>query len=195
MYPRPPRVTVTPGALADRWEGGVRPGHFAGVLTVVAKLLHLVEPDVAVFGQKDVQQATLVRAMVEDLDLPTEIVVAPIVREQDGLALSSRNVFLPDEARMHAAVLPRALAALETRFAAGERSAFALLDSARAVIAREPGVALDYLAIVDGATLDPVDTADVGHVALLAARVGPTRLLDNVILGTSPRIVVPESTA
>ncbi len=188
LYPREPRVRVVPGALADRWEGAVRPGHFAGVLTVVTKLLHLFAPDVAVFGQKDVQQATLVRAMVADLDLPVELVVAPTVREADGLALSSRNAYLDAEARRRARVIPAALAAIESAYAAGTRDAAALLAAAHAELAREPEVAPDYVALADGETLEPVDAAAEGTVAMIAARVGRTRLLDNVILGVSPRI-------
>src|SRR5919199_779331 len=112
MYPRPPEVRVVPGALADEWEGAVRPGHFAGVLTVVAKLFNIVQPDVAVFGQKDFQQATLIRAMVRDLDVPLELVVAPTVRGPDGLAMSSRNAYLSPDERQRALSLSRALAAV-----------------------------------------------------------------------------------
>ncbi len=193
MYPREARVRVVPGDLATRWEGEVRPGHFAGVLTVVAKLLNLVQPDVAVFGQKDVQQATLVRAMVRDLDMPVELVVAPTVREADGLALSSRNVYLEPDDRRRARVIPRALARIEASFADGERRADALLDAARAVLADEPAVAPDYLALADGETLEPVDVASDGTIAMIAARVGRTRLLDNAILGVSPRIPAPDA--
>jgi pantoate--beta-alanine ligase len=189
VYPREPRVRVVPGALAERWEGAVRPGHFAGVLTVVAKLFHLMQPDVAVFGQKDVQQATLVRAMARDLDFPLEIVVAPTVREEDGLALSSRNVYLTPDDRRGARVIPRALAAVQSRFADGERDAERLLQSARRELAAEPAVLPDYLALTDGETLEPADRAAAGSVVMIAARVGRTRLLDNVILGASPAIV------
>ena len=194
IYPREPRVRVVPGALADRWEGAVRPGHFAGVLTVVAKLFHLVQPDVAVFGQKDVQQATLVRAMVRDLDFPLDVVVAPTVREPDGLALSSRNVYLGADDRRRARVIPRAMAAVEARFADGERSAERLLRAARQELASEPDVAPDYLALTDGDTLEPSDTAAAGSVVMIAARVGRTRLLDNAILGVSPAIAIGGAT-
>jgi pantoate--beta-alanine ligase len=183
LYPREPRVRVLPGALADRWEGAVRPGHFGGVLTVVAKLFHLVQPDVAIFGQKDAQQAALVRAMVRDLDFPLEVVVAPTVREADGLALSSRNVYLSEEERARARCIPEALAAAERAFARGERAADALLGAAQAVLAREPSLEADYVGLVDPETLDPVDTADQGTLVLAAVRVGRTRLLDNVVLG------------
>ena len=186
VYPREPRVRVVPGPLAERWEGAVRPGHFAGVLTVVAKLFNLFQPDVALFGQKDVQQATLVRAMVRDLDFPLEVVVAPTVREADGLALSSRNVYLSPDDRRRALALSRALARVQSRFAAGERAGAALLRAGRAVLDAEPGVAVDYLAIGDGETLAPVDAAAPDSVAMVAARVGSTRLIDNAVLGAAP---------
>jgi pantoate--beta-alanine ligase len=183
MYPRERVVDVVPRALATRWEGEVRPGHFAGVLTVVAKLFNIVQPDVAVFGQKDVQQATLVRAMVRDLDFPVEIVVAPTVRERDGLALSSRNTYLSADDRRRALVLSRALRAIERSFAGGERDASSLDWLARGVLSEESDVRLDYLAIVDPETLEPAPTARDGTVVAIAARVGATRLIDNVILG------------
>ena len=183
LYPREPRVRVVPGALADRWEGEVRPGHFAGVLTVVAKLFNLVRPDVAVFGQKDVQQATLVRALVHDLDVPLELVIAPTVRESDGLALSSRNVYLSPTERATAAVLSRALRAVERAWEEGVREADALLAHARRTLAAEPAAVLDYLALASPETLEPVDVAPPGTIAMIAARVGRTRLLDNVVLG------------
>jgi pantoate--beta-alanine ligase len=186
VYPREPRVRVVPGPLADRWEGAVRPGHFAGVLTVVAKLFHLFQPDVALFGQKDVQQATLIRAMVRDLDFPIELVVAPTVREPDGLALSSRNVYLSPDDRRRALALSRALSRVQARFDAGERDAAALLREGRAALDAEPGVAVDYLAIGDAETLAPVDAAEPGAVVMVAARVGGTRLIDNAILGAVP---------
>ena len=184
MYPGERVVSVVPGALADRWEGALRPGHFAGVLTVVAKLLNLVQPDVAIFGQKDFQQATLVRGMVRDLDVPVTIDVAPIVREADGLAMSSRNRYLsPDERRL-AGTLPRALADAADAFAAGEGTVHGVLRSAAARLDAEPAIRLDYLAVVDPATLVPRDDAVArGDVVLLAARVGATRLLDNHRLG------------
>lgn len=192
VYPREPRVRVVPGTLADRWEGEVRPGHFAGMLTVVAKLLHLFQPDVAIFGQKDVQQATLVRAMVRDLDMAVALVIAPTVREADGLALSSRNVYLDADERRRARVIPRALARMQAAFAAGERRAGALLTAAREVLGAEASVVPDYLALTDGETLEPVKTATEGTVAMIAARVGRTRLLDNLILGVSPRVDVSD---
>jgi pantoate--beta-alanine ligase len=186
VYPREPRARVVPGPLADRWEGAVRPGHFAGVLTVVAKLFNLFQPDVALFGQKDVQQATLVRAMARDLDFPIEVVVAPTVREPDGLALSSRNAYLSADDRRRARALPRALARVQARFDAGERDAATLLRDGRAVLDAEPGVAVDYLAIADADALAPVEAAAPGAVVMVAARVGTTRLIDNAVLGAAP---------
>lgn len=183
LYPREPRVRLVPGAMADRWEGAVRPGHFAGVLTVVAKLFHLVQPDVAVFGQKDAQQAALVRAMVRDLDFPLDVVVAPTVRESDGLALSSRNVYLSAAERASARRIPEALAAVERAYGSGERRGDVLLAAAHAVLGREPGLAPDYVALAAPDTLEPVDVAARGTLAMLAVRAGRTRLLDNVVLG------------
>ncbi|HEU4699896.1 MAG TPA: pantoate--beta-alanine ligase [Gemmatimonadales bacterium] len=183
MYPPGSETRVVPGATAERWEGTSRPGHFAGVLTVVAKLFNLVQPDVACFGQKDFQQATLIRRMVRDLDFPIEIVVAPTVREADGLALSSRNVYLSPEERAQALGLSAALRAAAAAFAAGERVAAALERRVQEVLAVHPGVAPEYIAVTDPDTLAPVRTADPRTVVLLAARVGRTRLIDNVILG------------
>lgn len=183
LYPREPRVRVVPGAVADRWEGAVRPGHFAGVLTVVAKLLHLAEPDVAVFGQKDAQQVAVVRAMFEDLDFPAELVVVPTEREADGLARSSRNVYLGAEERRRAAAIPQALACAERLFAGGETSARVLADAIAGELARRGGLTADYVAITDPATLEPVERATRGTLVMVAARVGPTRLLDTVVLG------------
>jgi pantoate--beta-alanine ligase len=183
MYPRQRRVDVVPRALHSRWEGEVRPGHFAGVLTVVAKLLNIVQPDVAIFGQKDVQQATLVRAMVEDLDFATEIVVAPTARESDGLAMSSRNSYLDPAQRASATVLSRALFAMRDAFRHGERRAESLVTAGRAVMDGERAASIDYLAVADPVTLEPVEDATQGSIAMVAARIGKTRLIDNVILG------------
>jgi pantoate--beta-alanine ligase len=183
MYPRERRVDVVPRALHSRWEGEVRPGHFAGVLTVVAKLLNIVQPDVTIFGQKDVQQATLVRAMVEDLDFPTEIVVAPTSREADGLAMSSRNSYLDPAQRASATVLSRALFAMRDAFRHGERRAESLVTAGRAVMDSERSASIDYLAVADPVTLEPVEDATERSIAMVAARIGKTRLIDNVILG------------
>jgi pantoate--beta-alanine ligase len=183
MYPPGAATRVVPGPAADRWEGAARPGHFAGVLTVVAKLFHIVQPDVACFGQKDWQQAALVRQMVRDLDFSLEVVVVPTVREPDGLAMSSRNAYLDATDRVAAGSLPAALRALVARYRAGETDPVALVAAARAVLDVRPEVAAEYIAVVDPVTLEPVAPARDDAVALLAARVGPTRLIDNVILG------------
>ncbi|HET8833741.1 MAG TPA: pantoate--beta-alanine ligase [Gemmatimonadales bacterium] len=183
MYPPGSEIRVIPGPTADRWEGAARPGHFAGVLTVVAKLFHLVEPDVALFGRKDIQQAALVRQMVRDLDWPLEVVVVPTVREPDGLALSSRNAYLAPAERRQAVGLSAALGAAHDAFVAGERQAAALDALVRRRIDAEPALALEYLAIVEPRTLTPVATVDATTVVALAARLGRTRLIDNIILG------------
>jgi len=183
MYPPGSEIRVIPGPTADRWEGAARPGHFAGVLTVVAKLFHLVEPDVALFGRKDIQQAVLVRQMVRDLDWPLEVVVVPTVREPDGLALSSRNAYLEPAERRQAVALSAALGAAHQAFVAGERQAAALDGLVRRRIEAEPGLSLEYLAIVEPRTLTPVETVDTSTVLALAARLGRTRLIDNIILG------------
>jgi pantoate--beta-alanine ligase len=183
MYPGARVISVVPESIADRWEGAIRPGHFAGVLTVVTKLLNLVQPDVAVFGQKDLQQATLIRALVRDLDIPVTLDIAPIVREADGLAMSSRNRFLDPDARRAASVLSQSLAVIGRHFATGERDSAALLAAGDARLASGTGVLSDYLSIVDPIRLAPVVTASEGDYAIVAARVGGTRLLDNHRLG------------
>jgi pantoate--beta-alanine ligase len=183
MYPPGSEIRVMPGPTADRWEGAARPGHFAGVLTVVAKLFHLVEPDVALFGRKDIQQAVLVRQMVRDLDWPIEVVVVPTVREADGLALSSRNAYLSPAERRQAVMLSAALGAAHQAFVAGERRAAALDALVRGRIGAEPALTLEYLAVVEPRSLTPVETVDAGTVLALAARLGRTRLIDNIILG------------
>lgn len=182
MYPGgEPQVSVIPGALAERMEGAIRPGHFRGVLTVVAKLFGIFTPDVAVFGQKDFQQAALIRRMALDLDQGVRVEVAPIVRERDGLAMSSRNVYLSPEERERALALSRGLEHGRALFAAGERDA----DAIRAALWKAlevPGVQPEYAEAADPLTLDPVASADSGTVLLVAARVGRTRLIDNAVL-------------
>ena len=169
------RVTVDPGRLATILEGESRPGHFDGVLTVVAKLFGLVQPDVAVFGQKDYQQLTLIRAMVRDLCLPIEIVGAETVRDSDGLALSSRNRYLDPAQRQTATVLNRALRAAQGRAACGVPAA---RWAAMSVLASEPDVELDYLALTSVELGEPPENGD-GRI-LVAARFGTTRLIDNM---------------
>lgn len=183
MYPPGSDTRVVPGPGADRWEGAARPGHFAGVLTVVAKLFHLVTPDVAVFGQKDAQQAALIRAMARDLDWPVALVVTPTAREPDGLALSSRNSYLSAAERGQAAGLSAALRVAHDAWAAGETSAERLVASARRALAMFPGVGPEYIAVVEPVALAPVEMAGAGCLMLVAARVGTTRLIDNVIFG------------
>ena len=183
MYPAGSETRVVPGPAAERWEGAFRPGHFSGVLTVVAKLFHLVQPDVACFGRKDVQQATLIRAMVRDLDWPLEVVVIPTVREPDGLALSSRNVYLSADDRAQALGLSRALREADRRWRAGERSAERLEHAMRETLRIYPGLAADYIAVCEPAAMAPVADAVAGTIVALAARVGATRLIDNIVLG------------
>ena len=187
MYPPGSQVRLSPGPIADLWEGAARPGHFTGVLTVVAKLFHLVEPDVACFGQKDVQQLTLVRRMVRDLDWPVEIIAVPTVREPDGLALSSRNAYLNPEDRGRAVVLSRALHAAHQAWRSGETRATGLEARMRQELGREPTVAVEYISIADPETLASVDTTDERTVVSIAARIGGTRLIDNIQLGEGIR--------
>ncbi|MEO5826474.1 MAG: pantoate--beta-alanine ligase [Gemmatimonadales bacterium] len=186
MYHGATETRVVPGAIAGRWEGAHRPGHFEGVLTVVAKLLNIVQPHIAVFGQKDIQQVTLVRRMVADLDVPVAIRTVPTVREADGLALSSRNVFLSAADRIAALTIPHALDAVRARWTEGERHGPVLERVAAGVLARTSGVVPDYIAVVDPDRLAPVEHAGSGTVVAVAARVGSTRLIDNVILGEDP---------
>ena len=182
VWPAPPEVRLQVGALADRLEGLVRPGHLDGVATVVAKLLHLVGPSRAYFGQKDAQQLAVVRRMVEDLAFPNEIVACPTVREPDGLAVSSRNAYLSASERERATALYRALSAAQAAFQAGQRDPAAVEAAARDLLEDAPGVEPDYVALVDPATFEPAKQAEAGQVLATAARVGRTRLIDNVIL-------------
>jgi len=181
MYPTEPLVRISPGPMADTLEGAARPGHFAGVLTVVAKLFHIVEPDIAVFGRKDFQQAMLVRRMVADLDFGFEIDVAPTVRELDGLALSSRNTYLKGDDRRAALALSRALRAVEQAWRSGEADAKALQRRGMQTLMAS-GVTPGYLELVDE-QIRPVARADARTVVMIAAQVGTTRLIDNVVLG------------
>jgi pantoate--beta-alanine ligase len=183
MYPAgPPVVTVQPGAMGDVLCGAYRPGHFAGVLTVVARLFGLFRPDLAVFGSKDFQQATLVRRMVTDLELRVDVRMAPIVREPDGLAMSSRNAYLSSEERAQAVGLWRSLAAALEAFRNGERSADALLRIARARLHGFPLLEPQYVEVVDAGTLEALARVEEGAVLAIAAFAGGTRLIDNVVL-------------
>jgi pantoate--beta-alanine ligase len=183
MYPDGrPEVTVDPGPLGERFEGAARPGHFRGVLTVVAKLFDLVGPSLAYFGEKDAQQLALVRRMVRDLDAPVEVIGCPTVRDPDGLALSSRNARLTKEERAAAPVLFEALSDAAALARQGERDANVLKAHMAKLIGAEPLASLDYVAVVDNATWEEPSTLDGTARALVAARFGGTHLIDNLLL-------------
>lgn len=182
MYPPGATTYVDAGAISERLDGASRPGHFRGVTTVVAKLFHIVDPEKAFFGQKDAAQVAVLRRMVEDLRFHTELVVCPIVREADGLAMSSRNRYLSGEERQQALVLQKTLNAIQSRFAGGERSAEQLIATGLYEMANEPAVRVDYLRVVDPRTLEDVDEVEVRALVAVAAFVGGTRLIDNVVL-------------
>jgi pantoate--beta-alanine ligase len=182
MYPNGFRTSVVVEGLSDRLEGRSRPGHFRGVTTIVLKLLEIVQPRFAYFGRKDAQQARIIRQMVADLDLETQIVACPIVREPDGLALSSRNAYLKGDERRAATALHRSLDAVRHKIAAGERDVVRLLVDVRRAVDVEPLVALDYAEIVDAETLEPVARLRRSCLILLAAFVGSTRLIDNALI-------------
>jgi len=185
IYPAGGTTFVDVEGLSQRLDGKSRPGHFRGVATVVAKLLIAAEPDRAFFGQKDAAQVAVLRRMVADLRLGTEIVVCPIVREPDGLALSSRNVYLSEEEREWALTLSRSVRQVEALVAAGERRAGKLTQAARVTFAEMPQIRVDYIALVDWATLEPVEVAAPGSLFAVAAYVRNTRLIDNAILGSA----------
>jgi pantoate--beta-alanine ligase len=182
MYPAGAVTWVTVEGLSDKLDGRSRPGHFRGVTTVVAKLFHIVEPDAAFFGQKDAAQVVIIRRMVRDLNFPVEIVACPIVREPDGLAMSSRNAYLDPQQRKQALVLHRALMRVKESWEAGERAAAKLAAAGREEVAEEKSVRLDYFEIVDADSLDPVETVVGGALVAVAAFLGPTRLIDNILL-------------
>jgi pantoate--beta-alanine ligase len=182
MYPAGAVTWVTVEELSGKLDGRSRPGHFRGVTTVVAKLFHIVEPDAAFFGQKDAAQLAIIRRMMRDLKFPVEIVSGAIVREADGLALSSRNAYLDSAQRKEAVVLHRALLRVKKAWEAGERDAVTLIGAGREEIAGEKSVRLDYFEIVDPENLDPVKNLAAGALVAVAAFVGTTRLLDNILL-------------
>lgn len=183
LYPNGPASTfVEVSAIGDRLDGASRPGHFRGVATVVAKLLIAAEPDRAFFGQKDAAQVVVLRRMVADLGFATEIVVCPIVRDADGLAVSSRNVYLSPSQRAQALTLSRAVRHIESLAAQGERRAHILIGAAREIFAAEPEIRVDYVELVTWETLEAVETAAPGTLFAVAAWVGATRLIDNTIL-------------
>jgi pantoate--beta-alanine ligase len=182
MYPAGAVTYVWVESLSDKLCGRSRPGHFRGVTTVVSKLFHIVEPGLAFFGQKDAAQAAIIRRMVRDLNLPVDIVVCPIVREADGLAMSSRNAYLTSQERKAAQVLYRSLTRVRELFEHGERGAGKLIEAGKQTFAGEPAARLDYFEIVDPDTLDPVADAARGALVAVAALVGKTRLIDNILL-------------
>ena len=181
VYPDGFATTVTVKGVSERWDGEARPGHFAGVATVVAKLLIAVQPDIALFGEKDFQQLVVIRRMVTDLGLPVEIVGVPTVRDADGLALSSRNAYLSPDQRSRALALPRALDEARVAIEAGEHILVStLLAVARAKLVEAGFTTVDYLALVDAATLEPLDHAQGEMRLIAAATIGKTRLIDNI---------------
>lgn len=182
MYPQGTITYVTVEGLSDKLCGKSRPGHFRGVTTVVSKLFHIIEPDAAFFGQKDAAQAAIIRRMARDLNLAVEIVVCPIVREPDGLAMSSRNSYLDPQQRQSALVLYRSLMHIQELFGKGERTSAKLIAAAKEVLAGWPSVRLDYFEIVNPETLDPVEEVYRDALVAVAAFVGSTRLIDNILL-------------
>lgn len=183
MYPTGTATFVDVAELGGRLDGKSRPGHFRGVATVVSKLLIAAEPDRAFFGQKDAAQVAVLSRMVTDLSMGTQIVVCPIVREPDGLALSSRNVYLSADERRQALVLSHTVKRVFELAAQGERRSNALVEAAQVLFAQEPAARVDYIELVDWATLLPVATAAPGTLFAVAAFVGTTRLIDNTVLG------------
>ena len=182
MYPKGAVTFVTVEGLSEKLCGRSRPGHFRGVTTVVAKLFNIVQPGVAFFGQKDAAQVVIAKKMVRDLDLPVEIAVCPIVREADGLAMSSRNAYLDAAERRSATVLHRVLMQVQALAEKGERRAATLIEAAQTVFREEPSVRVDYVEIVDAETLDPAAEVSRGALVAVAAFVGATRLIDNIVL-------------
>jgi pantoate--beta-alanine ligase len=182
MYPKGAVTNVYVEGLSERLDGRSRPGHFKGVTTVVAKLFEIIRPDRAYFGQKDAAQVAILRKMVQDLNMDVDVMVCPIVRDADGLVMSSRNVYLSPEQRKQALVLHRALLRVQTMADRGDKSATSLREHGIEVIAEEPGAKLDYFEIVDPNTLEPVEDVSRGALVAVAAWVGTTRLIDNVVL-------------
>ncbi len=182
MYVDDASVFVDEKFLATGLCGASRDGHFRGVLTVVAKLFNMVQPDIAVFGQKDAQQAALIKRMVRDLNFPVDVMIGPIVREADGLAMSSRNSYLSPEDRADALWLHRSLEMAERKLAGGAVESSAIIKDMRSLIAKAaPKIDVEYIEVVDGVTLKPLEVIRSGSLIALAARVGQTRLIDNII--------------
>lgn len=182
MYPPGAKTYVDVSDLSSKLDGGSRPGHFRGVATIVCKLFEIVRPDRAFFGQKDAAQVALLRKMVRDLDMDVEMVICPIVRETDGLAMSSRNAYLNPEQRKQALVLSRSLQSVSSAIDSGETNAAKLIEVGSRVIDSEPAAKLDYFVIVDRDTLEPVEQASRGMLVAVAAWVGSTRLIDNFVI-------------
>ncbi len=182
LYPRGFTTYVEVKGLSDKLEGRSRPGHFRGVTTVVLKLLNIFSPDLAFFGQKDAQQAIIIKCMARDLDLPVEIVVCPTVREADGLACSSRNRYLSAEERRAATVLYRALRQAEKIITTGEQSSAKIIEGMRGIIEAEPLARIDYIAVTDLDRLEPCEVVSGGALISLAVFIGNTRLLDNIVV-------------
>lgn len=189
MYPVGFDTWVQPGGIAERWEGEFRPGHFRGVATVVLKLFCMVGPDRAYFGEKDYQQLLVIRRMTEDFHLPVTVCACPTVREPDGLAMSSRNAYLSPEHRRQARVLSQSLFHAADRVACGERTAERVVTEMREIIATAADAVIDYVAVVDPNTLEPVSNITAPVQALLAVRIGGVRLIDNL------RLLPPETSA
>ena len=187
MYPEGFQTTVAVPDIARRWEGAVRPHHFAGVATVVTKLFCMARPDLALFGQKDFQQAALVRRMIEDLNLGVTLIVHPTVREQDGLAMSSRNVYLSPEERAVAPVLYKSLQAGVAAIRGGMKEGARIESIMTKTLRQHADAAIDYLAVCDPRTLEPLKTATVQAVLLGAIRIGTVRLIDNVLVSPTRR--------
>jgi pantoate--beta-alanine ligase len=182
IYPAGATTFVSVEGIEDRLDGQSRPGHFRGVATVVAKLFHIVAPSKAFFGQKDAAQVAILRLMVRDLHFDLEIVVCPIVREPDGLAMSSRNRYLNEDQRQSATVLYRTLTAMQERVEEGEVASSELIDAGLSVLSEEPDAQLDYLRVVDPDTLEDLPDAEGGALLAVAARFGSARLIDNVLI-------------
>jgi pantoate--beta-alanine ligase len=190
MVPAPPAISVSAGKMGERLCGESRPGHFNGVATIVAKLFHILEPHRAFFGQKDAQQIAILRAMVRELNFPLELEVCPTVREPDGLAMSSRNVYLSPQERQHATVLYRSLERARKLITSDTRDAASVEREMREMIEAEPGAKLDYARVVDNNSLEPIGEIRGEVLAAVAVRFGKTRLIDNMLLapgGTGPR--------
>ena len=187
MYPQGAQTYVLVEELSNKLDGASRPGHFRGVATVVAKLFEIVRPDFAFFGQKDAAQVAVLRKLANDLDMDVEIVVCPIMRERDGLAMSSRNAYLTSGQRQQALVLHRSLLRVQTAVEQGEHDSAKLIEIGKQAITEEAGARLDYFAIVDPDTLDSVADVSRGALVAVAAYVGATRLIDNILVTASPQ--------